>query len=557
MSRFPFVFQPRLFTSLKSYSRADFLADLAAGTTVAIIALPLAMAFGIASGAGPAQGLAAAIIGGFLVSALGGSKVQIGGPAGAFVALLYSIVEQHGIANLMIATIMAGVLLFAMGAMRLGNLIRFIPVSVVIGFTAGIAVIIALSQVKDALGLAIPKMPANFFSQLAAIGGALQGLNWMAAAIALLSLLLITLWPVAYRSYSSSWQRLAAKFPSTLLVLVGSALAAWALDLPVETIGGKFGALPRGLSAPHIPAFDWSTAQNLVAPTLAIALLAAIESLLCARMADGLIGDRHDPNQELMAQGIANFFSPWFGGIAVTGTAARTVTNIRTGARSPVAGVVHAFVLLLILLLFAPLAQYIPLASLAAILLWVAYNMGQWREFAKLGQFSVFYRTTLLSTFFLTVVFGLVVAVEVGLVLSSLFFIYRVSSLTRVDEIALPSGSARLASGRRVGAWKLVGSLFFGSVNKLEALLEPGRTLPDVVILEMDHLLNLDTTGLEALVSLHRALEMRGGRLIVAAAHEQPLSLMQRGEFVKTVGEENFLPSLGAALSLLANRDLP
>jgi sulfate permease, SulP family len=543
-----FAFRPRLLAHLKTYSRQDLVADLGAGLTVAVVALPLALAFGIASGVRPEQGLIAAIVGGFLVSLLGGSRVQIGGPAGAFVALLYAIAEKYGVANLLIATMMAGVLLFAMGVFKLGNLVRFIPVSIITGFTAGIAVIIALSQVKDLLGLEMPKVPSNFFSQLDAIATALPTLNLWSVLVGLTSLALIVLWPVGYREQSSRWRRITAKLPSTLVVLIVWSVLVWALSLPVDTIGSRFGELPSGLPLPAIPAFDWQTAQNLVAPTLAIALLCAIESLLCARMADGLINDRHDPNQELMAQGVANFISPWFGGIAVTGTIARTVTNIRSGGRTPVAGIVHAIGLLLIVVVAAPFASHIPLAALAAILLWVAYSMGDWREFAKLRQYSMFYRATLLSTFLLTVTFDIVVAVEVGLVLSSLFFIYRVSSLTKVEPLPL-AGHAGSTGGKRIEAYRVFGSLFFGSVGKLEVLLDPQHPLPDVVILEMHQLINLDTTGLDALESLHKRLQQSNGRLILAALNEQPLSLISRSHFADVLGSENLVASMDAALA--------
>ena len=543
-----FHFRPRLLAHLPGYNRDKFVQDLGAGLTVGVVALPLAMAFGIASGVRPEQGIVTAIVAGFLISLLGGSRVQIGGPAGAFVALLYGIVEKYGIANLLIATMMSGVLLFAMGAFRMGNLVRFVPVSIVIGFTNGIAVIIAISQMKDLLGLDITKAPANFFSQIRAIGEHLLSFNWIACAIGLSSLLLIVLWPVSYRAQANRVQRLMTKLPSTVIVLVVWSFAVWLFNLPVETIGKRFGELPSGLPIPHAPDFDWRTAQNLVAPTIAIALLCAIESLLCARVADGMIQDRHDPNQELMAQGVANFISPWFGGIAATGTIARTVTNVRSGAASPIAGIVHAGVLLLIILFAAPLAVHIPLAALAAILLWVAYSMGEWSEFVKLRQYSNFYRATLLSTFLLTVIFDLVVAIEVGLVLSSLFFIYRISSLTKVEEIDLPFDATHLADGRRLVAYRLFGSLFFGSVTKLEHLLDPGRRLPEVLILEMDHVINIDTTGMDALENLHTLVHKRGGRLLIAGVNEQPLSLMKRSGFVKVLGAENLVKSLDDAL---------
>lgn len=541
-------FRPKLWSSLRDYRRDDFSSDLSAGITVGIVALPLALAFGIASGVRPEQGLITAIIGGFLISLLGGSRVQIGGPAGAFVALLYAIVEKYGVANLLIATMMSGVLLFAMGSFKLGNLVRFVPVSIITGFTAGIAVIIALSQLKDLLGLTMERVPANFFSQVAALLQSLHSVNLWAVVISASSLLLIVIWPVSYAQNTSRWRRVTAKLPSTLIVLLVWSVAVRALHLPVETIGSKFGDLPAGLPMPTIPAFDWPTAQNLVAPTLAIAILCAIEALLCARMADGMIQDRHDPNQELMAQGVANFVTPWFGGIAATGTIARTVTNIRAGARSPIAGIVHALTLLLVVLFAAPFAKHIPLAALAAILLWVAYSMGDWKEFAKLKQYSVFYRTTLLTTFALTVAFDLVVAVEVGLVLSSLFFIYRISSLTKVEEIDLAGFGITQSTGRSIGAYRLFGSLFFGSVTKLEHLLDPQRSLPDVVILEMHQVINLDTTGLDALESLHLLIQRRGGRLILAGLNEQPLSLVSRSHFNDALGAQNLAPDLQTAL---------
>ena len=535
-----FAFRPKLWASLGKYKRDDFVADMGSGITVALVALPLAMAFAIGSGVRPEQGIVTAIVGGLIVSLFGGSKVQIAGPAGAFVGLLYAIVEKYGVANLLLSTMMAGVLLFAMGALRLGTLVRFIPVAIVIGFTTGIAAIIALSQVRDFLGLAIDKMPSNFFSQLAVLAGAIDTVNWNAVAIGLACLLVIVVWPAARADRPGNWRFLTAKLPATVVVLTLSTMLVWGFDLQVETIGSRFGSLPRGLPTPAWPAFDWSTAQNLFAPTVSIALLGAIESLLCARVADGLIGDRHDPNQELMAQGIANFASPFFGGIAVTGTIARTMTNVRSGARSPVAGIVHSVTLFLVILVLAPLAAYVPLAALAAVLLWVAFNMAAWRELRELRQFSMFYRAILLTTLTLTVVFDLTVAVEVGLVLSSLFFIYRISSLTRVERIPLPEG--------RVGAWELFGSIFFGSVTKLEALLDPSKPLPEVVILEMHKVINIDTTGLDTLESLLHTVRHRGGRLILVDLNEQPLSLIERSGFLEELGRENVFDDFDAAL---------
>jgi len=538
---------------LRGYSRTDFAADLGAGVTVALVALPLAMAFAIASGVRPDQGIVTAVVGGLAVSLLGGSRVQIAGPAGAFVALLYTIADRYGIANLLIATMMAGVLLFAMGAFRLGTLIRFIPVAIVTGFTAGIAVIIALSQVRDLLGLRIAKVPAEFFAQVGALGRALATVSWIALAVALACVLVIVVWPTPRNARPGNWRFVTAKLPGTVAVLVLSALAAWALHLPVETIGTRFGELRRGIPAPALPEFHWATARELLGPAVAIALLGAVESLLCARVADGLIADRHDPNQELMAQGAANFAAPLFGGIAVTGTIARTMTNVKSGARTPVSGLVHSAVLLLVLVAMAPLAAFIPLAALAAVLLWVAFNMVPWHELRELRRYSVFYRTIVVSTFALTVVFGLTVAVQAGLALSSLFFIYRISSLTRVERIGLAAGQALLPDGRRVEAWELFGSIFFGSVTKLETLIEPGQPASDVVILEMGKAINVDTTGLDALESLRETLARRGARLILADLNAQPRSLLERSGFIAALGPGAVCESLEDALAEAAS----
>jgi SulP family sulfate permease len=543
---FAWRFRPRLIDTLRGYRREDALADVAAGITVAIVALPLAMAFAIASGVRPEQGIATAIVAGALISALGGSRVQIGGPAGAFVGLLYAMAERYGVANLLIATMMAGVMLFAMGALRLGTLIRFIPVSIVIGFTSGIAVIIALSQVRDFLGLTVPRMPSNFLSQLGVLAHSMHTVNLVALAIGLVSVAVIVVWPSAQSAHPGNWRYLTAKLPSTIVVLVVSALCVWAFALPVETLGSRFGGLPRGLPAPHAPAFDWAAVQHLLAPAVSIALLGAIESLLCARVADGLIADRHDPNQELMAQGIANVASPLFGGVAATGTIARTMTNVRSGARTPIAGIVHAATLFVVVLVLAPLAEFIPLAALAAILLWVAFNMMEWRELRALPRYSWFYRAIVIVTFTLTVVFDLTVAVQAGLVLSSLFYIYRVSSITRVEPVALARD--RLHDGRRVAAWSVFGSLFFGSVTKLEALLDPALPAADLVILDLHQLINIDTTGLDALEALHEHLERRGARLVLVAPNAQPLSLLERSGLLARLGDGAVQASVEQAL---------
>ena len=600
-----FRFRPALLDSLKHYRRPDFMADLGAGLTVACVALPLAMAFGIASGVKPEQGLITAIIGGALVSLLGGSKVQIGGPAGAFVAMLYGIALQYGMSNLLLATMMAGAILFLMGALRLGQIIRFVPISIVIGFTNGIAVVIMLSQVKDFLGLQIEKMPANFFSQLDTLVHYSDGLNYPALGLGLVTLLTLIVWPKPPKvmtsrqtaleqpaqgvvgtatdnagdaedasaptvartpsaaptepqpQQASLLRRILWRIPAPLVVLLLGTLFTWALQLPVETIGSRFGGIPQSLPAPVLPSFDWESAQNLLGPTLAIAFLGAIESLLCARVADGMTHDRHDPNQELMAQGIANFATPLFGGIAVTGTIARTVTNIRSGAHSPIAGLVHALTLLVFMLLLAPLAVNIPMSVLAGILLFVGFNMGDWRAFARLRRFTLNYRTVLLTTFCLTVVFDLTVAVQFGLLLASFFFIYRVARVTRVDRIETPAEVATLPGGRRVGTWQAFGSIFFGSISKLEAITATPQPLPDIVVLDLHRVINMDTTGLDALQSLHRHILEHGDRLVLCAANRQPLSLMKRTGFLEELGEGNLFESLDEAYAALRGASRP
>ena len=416
-------FHPVSLDLIGHYSAHQLSRDISSGLTVGMVALPLAMAFAIASGVTPEAGIYTSIIAGFLIAVLGGCRVQIGGPAGAFIVIIYGIIANYGLANLMIATIGSGILLLLMGLLKVGNLIRFIPVSIVIGFTNGIAVLIALSQVKDFLGLRIENMPADFFGQINAIYTHIGTINYYALGVALVSFAIVKFWPKDSSSKTAQWKRWVAKIPGTVVVLVLSMLAVTFLHLPVETIGSKFGGIPQTLPDLQIPSFDWANIRNLISPMITLALLGAIESLLCARVADTLTDDRHNPNQELMGQGIANLVVPFFGGIPATGTIARTVTNIKSGAVSPISGVVHALTLLVIVLVAAPLASNIPLAALSAILFFVASNMGNWAEFKRLRQMTMSYKVTLLLTFFLTVIFDLTVAVEVGLLSSCLFFI--------------------------------------------------------------------------------------------------------------------------------------
>jgi sulfate permease, SulP family len=550
-------FRPRLIDALAGYDRRRFLADLGAGVTVGVVALPLAMAFAIASGLKPEAGLVTAIVAGFLISAFGGSAVQIGGPAGAFIVIVYGIVQRHGVGGLLLATMLAGVVLVLMGLFRLGALVRYVPVSIVIGFTNGIAVLIALSQLKDLLGLQVARLPADFFGMLATLGGALPSFNVHALAIGALCFFGLFLWPRLWASQGRALlpanltrtraSALVSRIPGPVVALVTMSLLAHGLQLPVETIGSRFGSIPQGLPLPAWPDPSWEDVKQLFIPTLTIALLGAIESLLCARVADNMTdgqpgASRHDPNQELMAQGIANLVSPLFGGMPATGTIARTVTNVRAGGTTPVAGILHAATLLLVMLLAAPLALHVPLAALAGILLFMAWNMGEWGEFRRLKHFNLPYRVILVGTFVLTVVIDLTVAVEVGLVLACLFFIYRTSQLFQV-VLMPPDG---LPPGVQV--FELYGSLFFGAVGKIEVLPERVDAGTRAVVLEMHRLVLLDTSGLEALEQLHRSLQRQGVALIFANVNEQPLSLMKRSGFEERLGTEFIVPTVADAL---------
>ena len=546
-------FQPRLLDALKSYSRERFLKDVAAGVTVGVVALPLAMAFGIASGVKPEQGLITAIVAGFLISALGGSSVQIGGPAGAFIVIVYGIVERYGLTNLLISTALAGLLMFTMGLLKLGALVRYVPVAIVIGFTNGIAVLIALSQLRDLLGLAIDRMPGDFFAQIGVLSAHIHAVNLHALLLGTLTFVLLFVWPRLFAGnvlpstlLEGRTLRTAARVPGPVIALVSMTLVAHYLGMPVETIGSRFGGIPATLPSLSLPPFSWTSAKELLIPTVTIALLGAIESLMCARIADNLTPQqpRHDPNQELMAQGVANFVVPFFGGIPATGTIARTVTNLRAGATSPVAGIVHSLTLLAVVLVAAPLAAHVPLAVLAGILLFVAWNMGEWHEFVRLRQFSLQYRTILLGTFVLTVVFDLTVAVQVGLILACVFFIYRMGTLfkvqphQRVDDAQLPAG---------VQVFELFGSLFFGAVGKIESLPAQIRADTRAVVLEMHRLISMDTSGLDALQQLYRTLQQRHVALVLANVNEQPLSLIRRSGFEQVLGAEQIVPTVSAA----------
>lgn len=544
--KFSKYFRPRLIDALHGYDKARFATDFTAGITVGVVALPLAIAFAIASGAKPEAGIFTAIIAGFIISALGGSRVQIGGPTGAFIVIVYGIIMQYGYANLLICTLMAGVMLVAMGAARMGNLIKFFPRPLIMGFTNGIAVLIMLSQVKEFFGLQIAVMPADFIHKLQAIYHAASTFDFATLLLAAISALFIWFYP-------KSW---AQKLPSPIVALIlGTSIVAL-FNLPVETIGTRFGGIPQGLPTFDPPEFTFATLRHLIAPAMTIALLGAIESLLSAAVADGMIDDKHDPNQELMAQGIANIVTPFFGGIPATGAIARTATNVRSGASSPVSGIVHALTLLIIVLIAAPLAQYIPLATLAAILLIVAINMGEWEGFRTLHKYPASDSAVLVATFLLTVIFDLTVAVEVGLFIAIFFFIKRITDLTHVsvaEESPHPDdGEAtilRKAVPKGVVIYRVFGALFFGAADKLETILAETHNEPDVLILKMNEVISMDASALHKLEHLHGKLQKHGKHLILCGPHTQPYFLMHQAGFFEQIGAENVVANVEDALA--------
>lgn len=540
-----FPFRPKLADALKGYSSRDFLRDLTAGVTVGIVALPLAMAFAIASGVNPEAGIFTAVIAGFIISALGGTRVAIGGPTGAFIIILYGIHAKYGAQNLAICTIMAGVILLLMGAARLGTMIKFIPYPVTMGFTSGIAVLIFSTQIKDFFGLRIDNLPSEFVSKMAALFQNLGSVHWTTLGLAAASFALIRFWPGA-------WQR---RVPGSIVALALGTVAVALFHLPVETIGTKFGGIPQALPGPQIPALSWEMIRELFHPATTIALLAAIESLLCAVVADGMIDDRHDSNQELMAQGIANIACPLFGGIAATGAIARTATNVKCGARTPVAGIIHAVTLLAIVLVAAPAAKFIPLATLSAVLVTVALNMGEWHNFGRLLKWPRSDALVFLTAFGLTVIVDLTVAVEIGMVLAAVLFIKRVSEttqITAVDESTETEGAQHSIVGkdvpRGVMVYRIFGSFFFGAADKLESALHRHKQEPDVLLLRMRKVLAMDATGLNALEDLYERLRARGKHLVLSGPHTQPLFMMDKAGFLDRLGRENVCANIDLAL---------
>lgn len=527
------------------YTRQDLISDLIAGVTVGLVALPLAMAFGIASGVTPQAGIYTAVVAGFLISALGGSRLQIGGPTGAFVVIVAGIVAAHGVSGLLMVTIMAGVILLLMAVTGLGTAVKYIPRPVTIGFTNGIAILIASTQIKDFLGLETGAVPSEFVLRMRSLADSLGSVHWPALLIAISSLAIILLLP-----------RLTKRIPGSIVALVLATIAVAAFGLPVETIGSKFGGIPTGLPHFSLPQVRPELIVPLLPAAVTVAMLAAIESLLSAVVADGMSGDRHNSNVELLAQGIANLAVPFVGGIPATGAIARTATNIRSGARTPMSGMVHALTLVVILLVAAPLARYIPLATLAAILFVVAYNMSEWREVRTILKLSKADIIVWVMTFALTVLADLTVAVEIGMLFAALLYIYRVSQTTTVAPVTeeyIEDGRPHVLQDKLLPPYVLVlrihGPFLFGATEKLSEATFNVDSLPPVVILRLRNMTAIDATGLHELEKLTERLRAKGKTLLMCGARSQPQQLLRQSAFLRYLGEENMLPHVEAALS--------
>jgi SulP family sulfate permease len=545
---FPISFRPKLADALKDYSTQKFFTDLAAGVTVGIVALPLAMALAIASGLKPEIGIFTAIIGGLLVSLLGGSRVQIGGPAGAFVPLLAPIVLLHGPEALVVCAMMAGVILFVLGASKLGTLIKFIPYPVVTGFTSGIAIIILSTQIRDFFGLQ-NKLPPDFIGKLRALAENFQP-NWATVFLATLATLAIWFWP------KKIGRHLPGSIVVVILVTLASVIFHFTEKFGIQTLGTAFGDMPRSLPMPHWPSLPFDEWRALLPAAMTIAVLGAIESLLCAVVADGMIDDRHDSNQELMAQGIANVTVGIFGGMPTTGVIARTAANVRCGAQTPVAGIVHSLMLLVILLLAAPLAKNIPLAALSAVLVVVALRMGEWHQFARLAKWPKGDAMVFLCAFVLTVAVDLPVAVGASLILASALLVKRLSETTNVvpdEDVTQASSPGQTTAGKNIPegvlVFRIFGAFFFGAADKLETSLRGAGELPEVLILRMRDVLALDATGLDALEDLFEKLQKDKKELILCGPHSQPLFALTRAGFIDKLGMENICGDMDASLA--------
>ena len=536
---------PKLVLCMRQYNLRFFTADLIAGLTVGLVALPLAMAFGIASGVTPQAGIYTAVIAGFLISALGGSRTQIGGPTGAFVVIVAGIVAKFGLSGLFMVTMMAGVILVVMGATGLGTAVKFIPRPVTIGFTNGIAVLIASTQIRDFLGLNTTAIPSEFIGRMQVLLSNLATVDPRTAVVGGCSLAIILLWPL-----------ITKRVPGSIIALLTGTLVVVVFQLPVDTIGSKFGGIPTGLPPIQLPPFRVDLILPLLPSALTVAMLAAVESLLSAVVADGMSGDKHNSNVELIAQGVANLATPLFGGIPATGAIARTATNIRSGAKTPVSGIVHALTLVGILLVAAPLAKFIPLATLAAVLFVVAYNMGDWREVGTILKLSRADKAVWATTFALTVLADLTVAVEVGMALAALLYIYRVSQTTTVATVTpeyIESGRAHILQDKDVPAYvtilRIHGPFLFGTTDKLAEETEDLGKFSTVVVLRVRNMTAIDATGLHALEMFSDRLRKTGRTLLICGAREQPARMLEQAEFVHHLGRENILPNVSAALN--------
>ena len=535
---------PESVRCLRSYSRKDLGADVLAGLTVGLVALPLAMAFGIASGVTPQAGLYTAIVAGGIISALGGSRMQIGGPTGAFVVIVAGIVARFGVAGLALVTLMSGAMLIVMGVTGLGAAVKFIPRPVTIGFTNGIALLIASTQIKDFLGLKTGDVPSAFVPRMAVLMEHIGTIDWPTLAISVASLAIIILVP-----------RVTKRIPGSILAMLAGTVFVALLNLPIETIGSKFGGIPTGLPKLSIPAFRLDQVLPLFPSAMTVALLAAVESLLSAVVADSMSGTRHNSNVELVAQGVANLASPLFGGIPATGAIARTATNIRAGARTPVAGVIHAATLLIILMVAARLARYIPLATLSAVLFVVAYNMGEWREIGTIVRLSNADIAVWAATFALTVLADLTVAVEVGIILAALLYIYRISQTTTVAPVTeeyIRAGRPHVLQDKQIPWYvkilRIHGPFLFGTTEKLAEATADLGTFPTVVIVRLRNMTALDATGLHALEVFAKRLRKSGRTLLLCGARDQPAELLHKADFIEHIGPENILPHVEAAL---------
>lgn len=538
------MFLPKLFTCLKHYSKEQFFKDLAAGIIVAVIAFPLAIALAIASGVSPEKGLHTAIIGGFIVSFLGGSRVQIGGPTGAFIVIVFGIIQNYGLNGLIISTLIAGFFLLLMGLLRLGSMIKYIPYPITSGFTSGIAITIFSTQIKDFLGLTMDKVPSEFLPKWIAYFQSMSTINYYSLLIGILSLIIIILWP-----------KINKKIPGTLIAIIFSTLLTLVLKLPVDTIGSVFGTISSSLPKFVVPQLDFAIIKELLFPGLTIAILAAVESLLSAVVADGMIGSKHRSNMELVAQGTANIFSALFGGIPVTGAIARTAANIKNGGRTPVSGIVHAVVLLIVMLVFLPYMKLVPMSSLAAILIMVSYNMGEWEAFKLIRKAPKSDAAIFLVSFLLTIFIDLVFAITIGVVLSSFLFMRRMAEVAEVksifdaDECEELSELIPEAASDDISFYEISGPFFFGAADKFISVIREMNFTSKVLILKMSHVPAMDSTAYHGIEMLYDMCKKNDTKLIFSELQPQPLKVLSNYGFVEHVGSENFCDNLDTAIS--------